>query len=106
MKVGHDMSQDEWIKAIDGALASFDTSPYVMQPFHETELVRVRYHDERAGSISEMPARVRLCPYYYVTGDSAKLGGVLATACPKDKKLVHGMVDAVMSPCRVEGKES
>ena len=106
VRVGHDMAQEEWAAAIEGSLASFDTSPYVIQPFHETKLVRVRYHDEPSESIREMRARVRLCPYYYVTGDSARLGGVLATACPRDKKLVHGMVDAVMSPCRVEGKES
>ena len=46
-----------------------------------------------------MQARVRLCPYYFVIDDRAELGGVLATACPKDKKIIHGMVDAVMSPC-------
>ena len=29
-------------------------------------------------------------------------GGILATVCPADKKLLHGMPDAVMAPCRVE----
>ena len=50
-----------------------------------------------------MPGRVRLCPYYFVSGegDSArpKLGGVLATICPADKKIIHGMTDAVLVPC-------
>jgi hypothetical protein len=44
---------------------------------------------------------VRLCPYYFVIGDSVKLGGILATVCPADKKLLHGMSDAVMAPCRL-----
>jgi len=44
-----------------------------------------------------------LCPYYFVSGegDSARptLGGVLATIVPADKKIVHGMADAVLAPC-------
>jgi hypothetical protein len=32
----------------------------------------------------------------------AELGGVLATICPKDKKIIHGMRDAVMTPCGVD----
>jgi hypothetical protein len=28
-----------------------------------------------------------------------RLGGVLATVCPADKKILHGMPDAVMAPC-------
>jgi hypothetical protein len=28
----------------------------------------------------------------------AVLGGVLATICPADKKIIHGMSDAVMLP--------
>jgi hypothetical protein len=47
--------------------------------------------------------RTRLCPYYFVTGSAdaarAHLGGVLATICPADKKILHGMRDAVMAPC-------
>jgi len=27
------------------------------------------------------------------------LGGVLATVCPADKKILHGMRDAMMLPC-------
>jgi len=49
-----------------------------------------------------MPGRVRLCPYYFVTGDGdaarAELGGVLATVCPADKKIIHGMTEAVFAP--------
>jgi hypothetical protein len=52
-----------------------------------------------------MPGRVRLCPYYFVhgEGDAARphLGGVLATVCPPDKKIIHGMPEAIMAPCAV-----
>src|SRR5207249_3901580 len=29
----------------------------------------------------------------------SELGGILATVCPLDKKLIHGMREAVMAPC-------
>ncbi|MHB9035638.1 MAG: hypothetical protein ACYC64_03160 [Armatimonadota bacterium] len=98
VKIGHDMPQQEWAESVENALSSFETSPYVLQQFHDTALFGVKYGDDG----SEMKARVRLCPYYFVYGDRANLGGVLATACPKDKKLIHGMVDAVMMPCRLQ----
>ena len=46
-----------------------------------------------------MQARVRLCPYYFLSAEEANLGGILATVVPSDKKLLHGMRDAVMLPC-------
>jgi hypothetical protein len=46
--------------------------------------------------------RLRLCPYYLVTGDKVELKGGLATLCPVDKKLVHGMEDAVLVPVSAE----
>jgi hypothetical protein len=51
-----------------------------------------------------MEGRARLCPYYFVSAkdDSISLGGVLATICPADKKILHGMRDAILVPCRVE----
>jgi len=45
--------------------------------------------------------RLRLCPYYFVIGGQARLSGALATFCPPDKKIIHGMVDAALLPCRV-----
>jgi len=102
VKVGHDMPESEWAEAVEHALAGFDTSPYVLQPFGDTKLFRVSYFDGACPEPREMDARVRLCPYYFVTGDQTRLGGILATACPKNKKLIHGMVDAVITPCRIE----
>jgi hypothetical protein len=50
-----------------------------------------------------MKGRARLCPYYFVSGEGdnlrSELGGVLATIVPADKKIVHGMADAVLAPC-------
>ena len=102
VKVGHDMSAQDWEDAVEAALADFDKSPHVLQPFHDTSLFGVNCYDESSGAVKQMRARVRLCPYYFVVDRRAVLSGVLATACPKDKKLIHGMTDAVMTPCRIE----
>jgi hypothetical protein len=48
-----------------------------------------------------MAGRARLSPYYFVSGETAELAGILATVCPADKKIIHGMKDAVMVPCAV-----
>ena len=47
--------------------------------------------------------RLRLCPYYFVREGRARLSGALATFCPPDKKIIHGMTDAALLPCRVVG---
>jgi hypothetical protein len=35
----------------------------------------------------------------------AQLSGALATFCPPDKKIIHGMEDAALLPCVVTGNE-
>jgi hypothetical protein len=45
--------------------------------------------------------RLRLCPYFFVVDGHTRLGGALATFCPPDKKIIHGMQDAALLPCRV-----
>jgi hypothetical protein len=48
---------------------------------------------------------VRLCPYYFVQGQGdaarANLSGVLATICPSDKKIIHGMSTAILAACSI-----
>ena len=53
-------------------------------------------------SIVDMEARVRLTPYYFLIDGSAQLAGILATLCPHDKKKIHGMSEAILTPCAVE----
>jgi hypothetical protein len=36
-------------------------------------------------------------------GGTLSLGGVLATIVPEDKKIIHGMKDAILVPCRAAG---
>jgi len=101
--LGSDLSQPEWSAAVDKALESFARSPYVLQRYEKPRLVQSSYYDFAAQRLVPMPGRVRLCPYYFVIGEGdgarAWLGGVLATICPSDKKLIHGMKEAILDPC-------
>jgi hypothetical protein len=98
VKIGDDLTRDEWAAAIETALSSYEHTPWIFQRFHKGKLVRQTYYDRDRDEIRDYEGRVRLCPYYFVTGeDSVTLGGVLATIAPADKKLIHGMTDAVMT---------
>ena len=99
--IGHDLSQEQWSEALDTALSSFPHHPYLLQEFHAGRVLDQPYWDDDAGLLRSMRARARLCPYYFVSAGSEQpqLGGVLATVCPADKKILHGMRDAVMIPC-------
>lgn len=99
--VGHDLSQEDWAKALNNALESFDETPYILQDYHKGRKYTVNYYDPMTDSLKTMEGRVRLSPYYFVQGEKAVLGGVLATICPIEKKLIHGMIEAVMVPCGV-----
>ena len=103
--LGSDLSQADWGAAVDAALRDFESSPSVLQRFHKPSLVATSWFDFEKNEVVPMPGRARLCPYYFVSGeeDAARpmLGGVLATIVPADKKIVHGMTDAVLAPCAV-----
>jgi hypothetical protein len=101
--LGSDLSHEDWGKVVDDALQHFKESPRVLQRFHKPALVETRWFDFEKDEVVPMKGRARLCPYYFVAGDGdavrPQLGGVLATICPADKKIIHGMTDAVMAPC-------
>ena len=101
VKIANDMPKDAWRDALRGALAGFDHTPYILQRFHKGKRVSVPFLSTSSNEIKQLDGRVRLCPYYYVVEDRTRLGGVLATVAPADKRLIHGMTDAIMAPCRV-----
>ena len=100
--LGSDLSQADWSVAVDAALQNFATSPRVLQRFHKPALVDASWFDFEKNAVIPIKGRVRLCPYYFVSGegDAARpqLGGVLATIVPADKKIVHGMTDSILAP--------
>ena len=103
--LGSDLSHADWSAAVDTAISSFDHSPFILQRYHKPHLVEAQWFDFERNELVPMQGRVRLCPYYFVSGEGdsarANLGGVLATICPADKKIIHGMSEAIMAPCAV-----
>jgi len=102
ISLGSDLAHAEWEKRIDNALATFDSSPTILQRFHKGRLFEHRYWDADSAELKTMKGRVRLCPYYFVENDRVKLRGALATIVPADKKFLHGMRDAILVPSRTE----
>ncbi|MEY4300740.1 MAG: hypothetical protein RIR25_1976 [Verrucomicrobiota bacterium] len=96
VRVGQDMSQEDWTRAIDTALGDWTTRPWILQKFHHARVVEMDYAE--GGSMVRTKGRVRLCPYFFCGERETRLGGVLATVCPADKKLLHGMKDAILAP--------
>ena len=103
--LGSDLSHADWSAAVDRAISDFPISPFVLQRFEKPKTVEANWFDFAKNELTPMKGRVRLCPYYFVAGDGdaarPQLGGVLATIVPADKKIVHGMSDAILAPCRV-----
>jgi hypothetical protein len=106
VSVGQDLPATEWQRLIDEALATFETTPQIMQRFHRARLVEQPYWDQQTSEQKVMKGRVRLCPYYFVEQERVALRGALATIVPADKKLLHGMRDAILAPTRVAAETS
>jgi hypothetical protein len=101
VKVANDLTKEQWHDALAGALERYPKTPHILQRFHKGRRVSVDYYDRSADTVKTMDGRVRLCPYYFVVGNETRLGGILATVAPADKRIIHGMSDAVMAPCAV-----
>ncbi|WP_438482368.1 hypothetical protein [Oleiharenicola lentus] len=112
--LGSDCSREEWQEGIEQALKLAPTNLHILQEYRKPKRVEHLLYEKSAGqplsenSQADLPAvasskagRLRLCPYYFVVGGQARLSGALATFCPPDKKIIHGMVDAALLPSRV-----
>lgn len=99
--VGQDLPAAEWQRLIEEALQTFAVTPRIIQRFHKARLVEQPYWEHDSGERKVMRGRVRLCPYYFVEQDRVALRGALATIVPADKKLLHGMRDAILAPAKI-----
>ena len=99
--IGHDLPEKEWAAHVQEALDNFSTTPYILQKFHKSARLSARYYDFDTAEIRAMRGRVLLRPYYYTSLDSVRLAGIQVIICPPDKKILHGMTDAILVPCAV-----
>jgi hypothetical protein len=98
--LGSDSSKADWEGAIQQAVTMAETSLHILQTYEKPRRLRHPVYNE-VGELYQMEGRMRLCPYYFVDekAQRAHLHGVLATLCPADKKIIHGMKDAALLPC-------
>lgn len=104
--LGSDCSRDEWQQGVEQALALAPANLHVLQSYQKPRRLEHPVYTPPAapGAVAAAavkPGRLRLCPYYFIIGGAARLSGVLATFCPPDKKIIHGMQDAALLPARV-----
>ena len=104
--LGSDCSREEWQEAVERAIALAPTNLHVLQAFKKPRRLEHPLYEPGASAsapvvVAVRAGRLRLCPYYFVTGGQVRLSGALATFCPPDKKIIHGMQDAALLPCRI-----
>lgn len=114
--LGSDCSREEWQQGVERAVALAAENLHVLQAYRKPRLIEHPVYQpeftegapERSAvdSIGAVAAlakagRLRLCPYYFLVEGQARLSGALATFCPPDKKIIHGMQDAALLPCTV-----
>ena len=103
--LGSDCSREEWQQGIAQALELAPTNLHVLQEYRKPMRVSHPVYEKGAegpaAAAVAKPGRLRLCPYYFVVNGEARLSGALATFCPPDKKIIHGMTDAALLPSRV-----
>lgn len=103
--LGSDLPHADWAEAVDRALSNSSRSPFILQRYHKPALLEASWFDFERDQLVPMKGRARLCPFFFVIGEGdaarARLGGVLATICPPDKKIIHGMTEAIFAPCSV-----
>ena len=104
--IGSDVPQSEWRNAVEAALSAFDTQPHILQRFHKAAIFSHSVFNTESGDLLPFQAKVRLCPYYFADSKDVHLSGALATLCPPDKKILHGMRDAILLPTAIEPKET
>jgi hypothetical protein len=103
--LGSDCSREEWQAGVERAIELAPANLHVLQEYKKPRRLDHRVYGPAADGLpaeaSAKAGRLRLCPYYFVIDGKAKLSGALATFCPPDKKIIHGMQDAALLPCRV-----
>jgi len=102
--LGSDCSREEWQQALTRAVELAPTNLHLLQIYKKPRRVEHPVYEPQGeglpATVSAKAGRLRLCPYYFMVAGEARLSGALATFCPPDKKIIHGMQDAALLPTR------
>jgi len=105
--LGSDCSREEWQQGVEQALRLAPTNLHLLQEYRKPKRLQHAVYESpgpgRPAVAVAKAGRLRLCPYYFVNDGQARLSGALATFCPPDKKIIHGMQDAALLPSFVAG---
>lgn len=97
--LGSDCSREEWQAGLEIAMADAPAHLHILQDYMKPRRVQHPiYSNEPGHAVLNSSGRLRLCPYYFVVDGEPRLSGALATFCPPDKKIIHGMQDAALLP--------
>jgi hypothetical protein len=104
--LGSDCSREEWQQGVERALELARENLHILQIYRKPRRIdHAVYEPSSSGNGAfesvNHAGRLRLCPYYFVIGGKPRLSGALATFCPPDKKIIHGMQDAALLPARM-----
>jgi len=100
VSLGSDLGRPDWERAIAEALEEYPHHPHILQIYRHSILSEHPVYNG-SGEVQMMKGRTRLSPYFFVSQGKTMLGGALATICPADKKILHGMSDAIMVPTMI-----
>lgn len=101
--LGSDCSQEDWKTALAEAIENSQNHPFIIQEFIKPKSITHPIYDE-AGKATINAGRVRLCPYFMKNHSKITVKGILATICPANKKIIHGMSVATFIPCKSTDK--
>jgi len=96
--IGHDLPEEEWAGRVQEALDRYAQTPAILQRFNKAARQGAKYYDFSSDTLRPMHGRALVRPYYYLEGESPVLAGVKVILCPQDKKIIHGMTDAIVAP--------
>jgi hypothetical protein len=107
--LGSDCSREEWQHGVERAIELAPTNLHILQVYMKPRRLEHPVFDAPSGggesgsvaTATVKPGRLRLCPYYFMVDGQPRLSGALATFCPPDKKIIHGMQDAALLPAQI-----
>src|SRR5215211_6287019 len=80
--LGSDSSRDEWQEAVERAIRLAPTNLHVLQAYKKPRRLEHRIYEPQPDGMPAIAVpkagRLRLCPYYFVSGGKVKLSGALA----------------------------